>query len=383
MSCSALLPGGRLGIIGAGQLGRMLTIAAASMGYRVVVLSPDAEEPAAQLAHEVVIGRYDDPQALARLAEKSDRLTLEFENIPAEPLYALSSQIEIAPSPCILAVAQDRILEKTTLTRLGLPITEFRPIHSPTDGDAVANSLGLPLVIKTSKSGYDGKGQRFVRTPNELADAISALGPGPLVAERWVEFRGEASILVARSAAGEVVTYPLIANEHRHHILDLSLCPADVPPSLAQAARAIAESIADGLQLVGLLCVELFITQDDRLLVNELAPRPHNSGHLTIEAFSCSQFSQAVRAVCGLPLADPVQLRPAAMANLLGEQWSDGEPDWSAALSHAGVSLHLYGKLEPKPGRKMGHLTALADDLETAKRRVLAARSALRSGRPG
>jgi 5-(carboxyamino)imidazole ribonucleotide synthase len=359
----------------------MLAQAATSMGYRVAVLSPDPDEPAAQIAHEVVIGSYDDPVALGSLAECSDRLTLEFENIPAEPLYELSGRIEISPSPCVLAVAQDRLLEKSTMTALGLPIAGYSEIRAPGDGQAAADRWGFPLVVKTARSGYDGKGQRIVHSMADLEEAIKLLRPLPLIAEQFIDFRGEASILVARSARGQVVTYPLIANTHRHHILDLSVCPANEPLHVEEQATAIARTVAEGLQLVGLLCVELFIGRDDRLLINELAPRPHNSGHLTIEAFSPSQFTQVVRAVCGLPLATPVQLRPAAMVNLLGEEWGHGKPDWNAALALPGVSLHLYGKREPKPGRKMGHLTALAENSAKAAELAVSARDALRGSR--
>jgi 5-(carboxyamino)imidazole ribonucleotide synthase len=379
MNRSVILPGGCVGIIGSGQLGRMLALAARSLGYNVAVLSEAADEPATPIADHVVIGSYRDADSINQLAAVSDCLTLEFENIPADLLRAAATKCPMRPGPHVLAVAQDRLVEKQTLFDLGLPVTPFRRVDSRADGVDAAQLLGLPLVIKTSRDGYDGKGQSIVRTIDDLESAIHRLGPNDLIAEAFIPFQREASILVARGSDGQTITYPLIENSHHHHILDVSLCPATGSDAMHRAAEEIAVAVADGLHLVGLLCIELFVLEDGRLLINELAPRPHNSGHLTIEAFSCSQFEQAIRAACGLPLAVPHLRRPAAMANLLGDVWDRGEPRWADALRIPETSLHLYGKQDPRAGRKMGHLTSLGDDLAQAKQRVLQARAALRN----
>jgi 5-(carboxyamino)imidazole ribonucleotide synthase len=378
---AAILPGATLGILGSGQLGRMLALVARRMGYRVATYSPDRDSPTGQVADLEVVGEYDDLDAVRAFARQVDVATFEFENVPSATVEAIAALAPVRPSATVLHVAQHRLREKTFLARHGFPVAPFAPVRDRTALEAALAAIGVPAVLKTAGFGYDGKGQCRIDAPADVPRALAtlqeAMGAEEAVLETFVDFAAELSVIVARAATGHLALYGPVENRHVRHILDTTRAPATLHPALAAQARELATDIAQALDLVGVLCVELFLTRDDRLLVNELAPRPHNSGHYTIEACLTSQFEQQLRAACGLPLGDPAQLRPAAMANLLGDLWQDGEPNWAAALAVPDVKLHLYGKAEARPGRKMGHLTALADSAEEAGARVLHARAAL------
>ena len=368
-----LPPGSTVGVLGTGQLGRMLALAARRAGYRTVTLGDGpSPTPCGEVADDEIIAAYDDPTALASFRAAVDVVTIEFENVPAAALDAGPGAPPARPSARVAATCQNRAREKAFLAAAGVPTVRWATVGSAADVAA----FGFPAVVKTAAFGYDGKGQWRVGRPDDLA----ALPTGvDLVAEELVDLAAECSVIVARGTDGTVVTYPLVENHHTDHILDWSVAPARLPTEVASAADAHARRIAEAFDLVGVLAVELFVTRAGDVVVNELAPRPHNSGHLTIEAAPTSQFDQQLRAACGLPLGATTPFRPAAMANLLGDVWlrAGGEPDWAAALAVPGVTLHLYGKTDPRPGRKMGHLTALADTPDDAVDRVLAARSAL------
>jgi 5-(carboxyamino)imidazole ribonucleotide synthase len=372
-----ILPGATLGVLGSGQLGRMFAIAARRMGYRVHTFSPDRETPTGQVADREVTAAYDDLDSLRDFARGVQVVTFEFENVPAASVEAVAEFAPVRPSAFVLHTAQHRAREKTFLANAGLPVTPFALIDSEADLTAAVARLGCPAVLKTASFGYDGKGQAKVASASDALAAWEKLNRQPCVLEAFIEFEREVSVIAARGLDGAIAHYGVIENVHRHHILDVSVSPANVPPDVEREAVRIASATLEALDLVGLLCVEMFLTRDGRLLINELAPRPHNSGHLTFDAHVTSQFEQQLRAVCGLPLGSTDRLRPAAMSNLLGDVWRDGEPDWSAALRFPDVKLHLYGKTEPRPGRKMGHLTALADTPADAVRIVTAAREAL------
>ncbi len=370
-------PGAALGVLGSGQLGRMFTIAARRMGYRVHTFSPEEDTPTGQVADVEVTASYEDLDALRAFAGQVEVVTFEFENVPIEALDAIESLTPIRPSGAALHTAQQRAREKTFLADHGFPTVPFA--HGDTLDelwDGVAR-VGTPAIIKTAAFGYDGKGQHKVTTQADVEHIWTAIGHQPAVVERFVSLQAELSVIAVRGLDGEVVEYPLFENRHRDHILDLTTAPAAVPKAIADRAREITRAILAELQYVGVLCVEFFLSTDGELLVNELAPRPHNSGHLTIDAAVTSQFEQQVRAICGLPLGSTDLLRPAAMANLLGDLWSEGEPNWAAACRYGDVKLHLYGKDEARRGRKMGHLTALGKTPADAQDRVIAARDAL------
>jgi 5-(carboxyamino)imidazole ribonucleotide synthase len=324
-----------------------------------------------------VTAAYDDLDALRDFARGVQVVTFEFENVPAASVEAVAEVAPVRPSAFVLHTAQHRAREKTFLAKAGLPVTPFALIDSEADLAAAVTRLGCPAVLKTASFGYDGKGQAKVSSAADALAAWETLNRQPCVLEAFIEFDREVSVIAARGLDGAIAHYGAIENVHRHHILDVSVSPANVTPEVEREAVRIASATLEALDLVGLLCVEMFLTRDGRLLINELAPRPHNSGHLTFDAHVTSQFEQQLRAVCGLPLGSTDRLRPAAMSNLLGDVWRDGEPDWSAALRFPGVKLHLYGKTDPRPGRKMGHLTALADTPEEAIKAVTAARAAL------
>jgi 5-(carboxyamino)imidazole ribonucleotide synthase len=360
----------------------MFVQAAQRMGYRTVVLSPTDDAPAAQVAHEAVVGPPDHLPALRAFAGRADAATVEFENVSAPALRWLARRHPVRPGWRTVWVSQNRLREKGFLTRHGFPHAPWRPVRSHDELTAAVATLGLPLILKTAASGYDGKGQVRVDDPGDAEGAWSALGRVACVAEGWVTFAAELSVVVARGADGAAVTYPVGLNRHERHILDATVMPAPVGPVVSREAQELALAVAQALGTVGVLTVEFFLTSAGDLMVNELAPRPHNSGHLTIEAAVTSQFEQQVRALCELPLGRPALVSPAAMVNLLGDLWARGEPDWSAALGKdPGVKLHLYGKRTPSPGRKMGHLTVLDPDPETALARALAARRALTAGK--
>ncbi|MDZ7267193.1 MAG: 5-(carboxyamino)imidazole ribonucleotide synthase [candidate division KSB1 bacterium] len=372
-----ILPGATIGILGSGQLGRMLALAARRMGYRVHTLSLDTDSPTGQIADHELVAAYDDLDAVRDFVRRVNVVTFEFENISAEAVEIAAAHVPAHPSARVLHITQNRLREKSFLTSAGLPVVPFQPVQSLEDLRLALQQVGLPAVLKTAGFGYDGKGQSQITSLEQAAVALHLLAGEEGILEAFIDFEKEVSVVAARGQDGAFVHYGVIENRHRNHILDVSLAPAAVSPRVAQEAVAMTRAILDQLQVVGVLCVEFFLTRDEKLYVNELAPRPHNSGHLTIEATLTSQFEQQVRAVCGLPLGATDQLRPAAMANLLGDLWENGEPDWAAGAAFPEVKLHLYGKLGARLDRKMGHLTALADSVEKAQERVCAARQAL------
>ena len=377
-----ILPGSTVGVLGSGQLGRMFAIAARRMGYRVHTLSPDDDTPTGQVADREVKADYEDLDAVRDFARHVDVVTFEFENVSAAATEAAEQFAPVRPGGNVLHTTQHRLREKTFLKSNGFPHTPFATVRSLEQLKDALVSLGTPAVLKTAGWGYDGKGQAKINTPADAEAAwtkvTGAIGTATeAVLEAWVDFREEVSVVAVRGVDGEYADFGVVSNSHRNHILDLTLAPGDVSEKVRRDAREITRALLEKLQVVGVLCVEFFLTRDDRLLVNELAPRPHNSGHFSFDACLTSQFEQQLRAICGLPLGSTELLRPAAMANLLGDLWTDGEPDWEAACRLPGVKLHLYGKAAPRPGRKMGHLTALAATSAEAARDVLAAREAL------
>ncbi|MBM4002554.1 MAG: 5-(carboxyamino)imidazole ribonucleotide synthase [Planctomycetes bacterium] len=372
-----VLPGSVIGVLGSGQLGRMFAIAARQMGYRVHVLSPEDDTPTGQVADHEVKADYDDLDAVASFARGVDVITYEFENIPVSATNAAARYVPTLPSGTVLHTTQNRLREKNFLRSAGLPVTPFAAIGGISDIDSAATAIGLPAIMKTASWGYDGKGQVCIDSQEQLQQAWRALGASEAVLERRVDLAGELSVIAVRGVQGEIVCFDPISNIHRNQILDISSAPADISPQIAAQAIEIARTVMTRLEVVGVVCVEYFLSSRGELLINELAPRPHNSGHLTIDAHVTSQFEQQVRAVCGLPLGSTAQLSPAAMANLLGDLWANGEPNWFEACSSPAIKLHLYGKRTPRPGRKMGHLTALAESPRSAKSLVEEARRRL------
>jgi 5-(carboxyamino)imidazole ribonucleotide synthase len=377
-----ILPGSTIGILGDGQLGRMLAIAARQMGYDVQVLGPNGpNSPAGQIASRQVVAEYTDQEAVRAFARAVDVVTYEFENVSAASIETILAEGKPArPGANVLYTTQNRLREKRFLQSIGCATAPFAAVTAQEDVADAVSATGLPGVLKTAGSGYDGKGQRIVRTTDEVAAAWEELGRVECVLEGFVDFVWEASIVAARGLDGSYIDFGLVKNDHSHHILDITQAPApSVTPKLARTASDMARLILQELDVVGVLCVELFATAEGALLVNELAPRPHNSGHFTIDACVTSQFEQQLRAVCGLPLGDPSRLQPgAAMANLLGDLWADGAPDWAGMMTDfPNVKLHLYGKADAKPGRKMGHLTALGATAEEAAETVRRARTRL------
>ncbi len=373
-----LRPPASLGVIGGGQLGRMFVQAAQRLGYRAGVLGTIEDGPAAQVAQWSILAPPDGLPALRLFAERAEAITVEFENVSAPALRWLARRRPVRPGWRTVWVSQNRIREKSFLARHDIPHAPWCPVRSPEELTAAVDALGLPLILKTAASGYDGKGQVRVERAEEAPRAWASLRRVASVAEGWVEFAAEVSVVVARAVDGGAVVYPVGMNRHERHILDSTMMPAPIGPIVTQEAQRLALAVAQALGTVGVLTVEFFLTAEGGLMVNELAPRPHNSGHLTIEAAVTSQFEQQVRALCGLPLGDTHLNLPAAMVNLLGDLWSDGPPDWAAALrSDPGIKLHLYGKRTPAPGRKMGHMTVLDPYPAIALTRALAARRAL------
>ncbi|MDQ1560266.1 MAG: 5-(carboxyamino)imidazole ribonucleotide synthase [Pyrinomonadaceae bacterium] len=376
---NTLLPGATIGVLGSGQLGRMFAMAARRMGYLVHTFSPETDTPTGQVADVEVTASYEDLDAVRDFASRVQVVTFEFENVPAATVEAINGIVPVRPDGAALYTTQHRLREKTFLQAAGIPIAPFRRVGTRAELDAALDAIGYPAVLKTAGFGYDGKGQRLIKSATDAPAAFESLGGREAVLEAFVDFEREVSVVCARGADGETAHFGVVENSHERHILDCSLAPARVSAEVARRATEIAESLLEQLALVGVLCVEFFLTRGGELYVNELAPRPHNSGHFTIDACQTSQFEQQVRAVCGLPLGATGQLRPAAMANLLGDLWQAGEPDWRAACAIPNVKLHLYGKHEARAGRKMGHLTALAPTTEEALRLVRAARAALTS----
>ena len=372
-----ILPGATVGVLGGGQLGRMFALRARSMGYRIVVLDPDPQSPAGQVADRHLRAAYTDERALDELAAACAAVTTEFENVPAAALERLARGGLVRPPVEAVAIAQDRIAEKTFLQSAGFATASFRPVRTEAELAVAAAAIPLPALLKTSRLGYDGKGQATVTARADAGPAFERLGRVACVLEERLALETELSVVLARGADGEVAAFPVGENRHRDGILETTVVPARVPPGLAEEACALAVAVAERMRYVGVLGVELFVANGGRLFVNEMAPRPHNSGHYTMDACSVDQFEQQLRAVCGLPLGRPLLLSPVAMINLLGDVWQHGEPRWAEALRHPGVRLHLYGKAEPRPGRKMGHLNCLAGDADRALALAHAAHAAL------
>jgi 5-(carboxyamino)imidazole ribonucleotide synthase len=373
---TAILPGSTIGILGGGQLGRMTAMAARAMGYNVHVLDPDPNCSAAPVADRVVAARFDDADAAADLARNCQVVTLEIEQIGVDALAAALRHAPVRPSPAILRVIQDRAVQKRWLTDQGIPIGEYHEVRSEADLARAQRELGA-LFVKTCRGGYDGRSQARVQTASEVATAWTSLGGLPSVAEQALDLDVELSVMVARRPSGDVRVYPPALNYHERQILTWSVLPAPLAPAVLEQAEELARRIATGFGLEGILAVEMFLLRDGTLLVNELAPRPHNSFHETEVACATSQFEQLVRAVCDLPLGDPSALRPGAIVNLFGELWESGSPPFAVALAHPGVRLHLYGKRGARPGRKMGHLSATGATPAEALDRVTAAASEL------
>ena len=350
-----LAPGAVIGILGGGQLGRMTALAAARLGYRCHVFAPEADGPAAQVSDRATIAPYDDAAALARFARAVDVITIEFENLPLEPLRELARAAPMRPAPEVLAICQDRVREKAFLEGIGVPTARNWTVRDARELAGALGEHGGRGVLKTARFGYDGKGQLPLEAGADAAAAWARFGAEVGVLEAWVDFAVEISVITARAADGAQVSYPPALNQHRDHILVRTVAPAPIAPELAAEATAVAERIAAALDVVGLLAVEMFVTRDGRLVVNELAPRPHNSGHWTIDACAVSQFEQLVRAVCGLPLGAPAPFADAVMDNLLGAEIDA----WPELLAEPGARVHLYGKREIRPGRKLGHVTRL------------------------
>jgi 5-(carboxyamino)imidazole ribonucleotide synthase len=370
-------PGSTIGVLGGGQLGRMFAMAARRLGYRVHTLSPERDTPTGQIADVEIDAPYDDLDAVRAFAKGVDVVTFEFENVPAAAAAEAEQHAIVRPNGHALFVTQNRLREKTFVASLGLPVTPFAPVRSTAELERAVETIGCPSILKTAAFGYDGKGQIAIAQSSDADAAWRALGQQEAILEAFIDLDREISVIGARGVDHAWAHFDPIENAHRHHILDVSVAPASVPAALAAQAVEATRAVMEALDYVGLLCIEFFVTRAGGLLINELAPRPHNSGHLTFDACRTSQFEQQLRAVCGLPLGASDLLQPAAMANLLGDIWSDGTPAWSAALNIPTVKLHLYGKATPRPGRKMGHLTALAPSAEEAKRVVIAARELL------
>jgi 5-(carboxyamino)imidazole ribonucleotide synthase len=376
-SATPILPGATLGVLGSGQLGRMFALEARRMGYRVHTYSPEEDTPTGHVSDEEWVGAYDDLERIADFARGVDVVTFEFENVSSAATETAALHAPVRPGGHVLHTTQHRLREKRFLSDNGFPVAPFQAIASQEELVAAVAALGCPCVLKTAGWGYDGKGQCKINAPEEAEAAWAAIGGGEAVLEAWVTYSQEASVVAVRGADGAFASYGLMENIHKDHILDITVSPARLDAAIEREAVALAQGILEALDVVGVLCVELFVKPDGSLIVNELAPRPHNSGHVTLDNRVTSQFEQQVRAVCGLPLGDTGLLCPGVMVNLLGDLWSNGEPNWAAALAMPGVKLHLYGKTSARPGRKMGHITALGDTVEQALERALAARAAL------
>lgn len=376
-----ILPGAAVGVLGGGQLGRMFTLQARTMGYRVVVLDPDPQSPAGAVADRQIRAPYDDQRALSELSASCAAITTEFENVPAAALERLARSSLVRPPVDAVATAQDRIAEKTFFQSRGFATAPFRPVRNQQELRTALAEIPLPALLKTSRLGYDGKGQAAVESEDDALRAFERFGGVPCVLEERLELECELSVVLARGEDGDVAAFPAAENRHRDGILETSVVPARISEKTAVEARELATALAESMTYIGVLGVELFVTRGGQLLVNEMAPRPHNSGHYTIDACSADQFEQQLRTLCGLPLARPWLMSPVAMINLLGDLWNGGEPRWEEALRRPGVRLHLYGKAEARPGRKMGHLNCLAPSADRALALALETRDALRGKR--
>lgn len=350
-----ILPGATIGIVGGGQLGRMTALAAARLGYRVHIFTPETDSPASQVAERTTIADYLDTSALDAFAAAVDVATFEFENVPAATAERLASRVPMRPSARCLEIAQDRLKEKAFLNGAGAPTARYARIASPAELACALDEIGRPAVLKTATMGYDGKGQVMIRFDTDPAAAYLQMGADVGCLEGFVDFTCEISVVLARGTDGTIQAFDVVENRHAHHILDVTLAPAPIKPAIAEEAHRIAVRVAEALDLVGLIAVEMFVTRDGHVLVNEIAPRPHNSGHWTIDACVTSQFEQFVRAVCGLPLGDPSRHSDATMKNLIGDEVHR----FDALIADPGAKIHLYGKTEARPGRKMGHVNWL------------------------
>lgn len=366
-----ILPGQTVGIYGGGQLGRMLAMVARRNGYRVHVFTNEPESPASHFANQITLATDDDEVRFRRFANSIDVLTFEFENVSARSLEWVPEHVPIRPGANVFWTAQDRLREKTFLRENSIPVPAFTACTSLAELREALRTIGLPAVLKTSSGGYDGKGQVLIRSEDQIGAAWQAVDGRPCTLEAFVDLACEVSVIVARDIFGSTAVYGPIENQHVNHILDLSFCPSRVDKKIATKACEIARRITVAFDLVGLICIEFFVTRAGQVLVNEIAPRTHNSGHLTIEAFATSQFEQQLRTVCGLPIGNSEQVRPAAMLNLLGDRWFPREPNWRSLYETSDCYLHLYDKSEPRVGRKMGHITVCASTIEQAHTRAL------------
>lgn len=373
-------PGGTLAILGGGQLGRMTAMAARTMGYRVRVMDPEPVCPASYVVDETIVGRWDDVDAARRLAAEADAVTLEIEQIGVDALASVAQLAPLRPGVEPVRIIQDKTLQKTWLAENGFPVGPFRVVRSESELHDAVHALGGHVFLKIGRGGYDGRGQARIglETPahsHSIAEAWSAIGGRPAVAEQALDLDCEISVMAARSPSGEVLTYPAARNHHENQILAWSVLPAGVPAEIESHAEALAAGIITKLGIEGLLCAEIFVTRSGEVLINELAPRPHNSYHQSERGCVTSQFEQLVRAVCNLPLGDPSLITPAAIVNLLGDVWLNGDPDFAAAMAVPGARLHIYEKHTPRAGRKMGHLSATGATAEEALARVLEAKA--------
>jgi 5-(carboxyamino)imidazole ribonucleotide synthase len=359
-----ILPGATLGLLGGGQLGRMFTIAARTMGYEVMVLDPDVDSPAAAFASEHLCAPYDDKNSLAQLASKCAAVTTEFENVPASSLQAIAEHIPVRPSAAAIHIARDRILEKKTIREIGLDTVDYHVINGASDIETAIENIPLPAILKTATLGYDGKGQIVISDSSELEPAFQQLGTKPCVLEQRIDLACELSIVLARSVCGHIETFAVAENRHENGILDMSVIPARVKPEVSNKAEKMARILAEELDYCGVLAVEFFVDQENNLMINEMAPRPHNSGHYTLDACLTDQFQQQVRTLCGYRPGKTDLTSSAVMINILGDAWQQGMPAWDELLKNPGVFLHLYGKKEPRTGRKMGHFCCVGEERE-------------------
>ncbi len=358
-----ILPGKTLGMLGGGQLGRMFVMAAHAMGYHVIVLDPDPDSPAGRIADEHIHASYSDQWAIEQLAKNCDAITTEFENIPSETLKKLEQSVPVRPSSAAVEIAQNRIAEKTFLADNGFETAKFFPIYEQDDLDFALNQIASTAILKVASFGYDGKGQAIINNLDEAIAAFEAMGSVPCVLEEKVSLASEVSVVLSRGIDGAITCYPVGENHHVNGILEYTAVPSSLAKRILDRAINEASAFSEKLNYCGIMAVEFFYTSDDRLLINEVAPRPHNSGHYTIDACKTSQFEQQVRMMCGLPAGSTELLSPVVMFNILGDIWQNGEPDWTQLLSNPNVKLHLYGKREARAGRKMGHFTCLGQSV--------------------
>ncbi len=378
-SLNALLPGSSVGVIGGGQLGRYFVLAARRMGFDTWVLDPDANAPAMQVAAHTIVAAYDDEAGLEKLAQQCQAVTIEFENVPAKALQQVAAVTRVAPAPAIVQIAQDRHLEKTTAKQFGLEPVAYAVIESADQIEQALETVQLPGILKTSRLGYDGKGQQTCYTVDDLKQAFDGLNGVTCVLEQRIDLATEVSVVLARGADGHSVCFPVAENKHTAGILDISSVPASVSEALQAQAQQLAVRLADGLNYEGVLAVEFFVDREGKLLFNEMAPRPHNSGHYTLDATRVCQFEQQLRALCQLPLGSAELMTPVTMLNVLGDSWEDeNSPDWPMVLNEPGAALHLYGKSEARPGRKMGHINCLSNTVEASQQTASKLRAKLK-----